>query len=196
VAHFWAATAFGRPATTGKAPHRTQMPPVDVLTERLTRPRVMAAAASSLVMATTSAAAAACQTPSLAPTAGARTSTARPASTTAAPIAAAATSFSWASAPRPHAAPLVMAPSILPVVPAATRAHLIPSQKPVGGDPPDLATTTSLAIGTKQADSATALSPPRSRAPARGPPVSPSTTALLPKRSRLASKAAAADAPH
>ncbi len=59
MTHFWAATAVCRPMTTGKAPHRSQMPLVDVLIERLTQPHDSAAVASSLVMVTTAAAAAA-----------------------------------------------------------------------------------------------------------------------------------------
>ncbi len=171
VAHFWAATAIGRPVTTGKAPHRSQIPPGDVLVARLAKSCVVAAAASPLVMATAAAAtstavttAARQKTPLLTATASGRTSTTRPTSATAAPVAVAAAGSSWAYAPRPHV----------------------------------VATTTLHAIGANQADSAPALSPPRSRAPVRGPPDSPSTTNSPPKRYRPAAKptATTACAPH
>ena len=55
MAKFWAATAIGRPATTSKAPKRTQMPPIDVLAERLAAaPRPSLAAKSTTVKKKTS----------------------------------------------------------------------------------------------------------------------------------------------
>lgn len=171
VAHFWAAKAIGRPVTTGKAPHRSQITPVDVLAARLAKPCVVAAAPSPLVMATAAAAAtiaaittARNKTPLFAVIASARTST-RPTSATAAPVAVATAGCSWAYAP------------------AAPRPDVV-------------ATTPSHSIGANQAGSALALSPPRSRAPVRGPPDSPSTTNSPPKRYRPAAQTMATTAPH
>ena len=146
VAQFWAAKAIGRPVTTGKAPHRSQITPVDVLAAQLAKPCVVTAVASPLVMATAAAATTA------AATTAARNKT--PSSATAVPVAVATSGSFLAYAPRPHA------------------------------------------IGANQAVSATALSPPRSHGPPRGPPVSPSTANLPPKRSRPTAKAMATTVPH